>query len=125
MTGAEVTWRNFELSNDNLRPNRRLAKVFEENLKKIGINDILPPQDGGGSTDMGNVSHVVPAIHPYIAIGEENEFISHSREFADATVAPRGQQELINAAKSMALTAFDVASDKELLEEIKKEFKEG
>ncbi len=125
MTGAEVTWRNFELSNDNLRPNRRLAQVFEENLKKIGINDILPPQDGGGSTDMGNVSHVVPAIHPYIAIGEENEFISHSREFADATVAPRGQQELINAAKSMALTAFDVASDKELLEEIKKEFKEG
>jgi metal-dependent amidase/aminoacylase/carboxypeptidase family protein len=125
MTGAEVTWRNFELSNDNLRPNRRLAKVFEENLKKIGINDTLPPQDGGGSTDMGNVSHVVPAIHPYIAIGEENEFISHSREFADATVAPRGQQELINAAKSMALTAFDVASDKELLEEIKKEFKEG
>jgi hypothetical protein len=73
---------------------------------------------------MGNVSHVVPAIHPYITIGEENEFISHSREFADATVAPRGQQELINAAKTMALTAFDVASDKKLLEEIKKEFRE-
>lgn len=125
MTGAEVTWRKFELSNDNLKPNRRLAKVFEENLKKIGIKDILPPQDGGGSTDMGNVSQVIPAIHPYIAIGEENEFISHSREFADATVAPRGKQELISAAKAMALTAFDVASDKELLKEIKKEFKEG
>ncbi|MEA2065977.1 MAG: M20 family metallopeptidase [Thermotogota bacterium] len=124
MTGAEVTWRKFELSNDNLRPNRRLARVFEKNLKKIGIKDILPPQDGGGSTDMGNVSQVIPAIHPYIAIGEENEFISHSREFADATVAPRGQQELISAAKAMALTAFDVVSDKELLKEIKKEFKE-
>ncbi|MGC9383783.1 MAG: M20 family metallopeptidase [Kosmotogaceae bacterium] len=123
MSGAEVSWRKFELSNDNLKPNKKLAQVFEENLKKIGINDILPPQDGGGSTDMGNVSQVVPAIHPYIAIGEEGEFISHSREFADATVAPRGQQELINAAKSMALTAFDVASDKELLEEIKKELR--
>ncbi|TYB88854.1 MAG: M20 family metallopeptidase [Kosmotoga sp.] len=125
MTGAEVTWRNFELSNDNLMPNKKLAKVFEENLKKIGINNIKPPQDGGGSTDMGNVSQVVPAIHPYIAIGEEDEFISHSREFANATVAPRGQRELINAAKTMALTAFDVASSKELLREIQKEFREG
>ncbi|MFO7882333.1 MAG: M20 family metallopeptidase [Kosmotogaceae bacterium] len=125
MTGAEVTWRNFELSNDNLKPNRRLAHLFEENLKKIGINDILPPQDGGGSTDMGNVSQVVPAIHPYIAIGEEGEFISHSRAFADATVAKRGQQELIYAAKAMALTAFDVASNEELLKEIQREFKEG
>lgn len=125
MTGAEVTWRNFELSNDNLKPNKKLAQVFEENLKKIGINNIKPPQDGGGSTDMGNVSQVVPSIHPYIAIGKENEFISHSREFANATVAPRGQRELINAAKTMALTAFDVASSKELLREIQKEFREG
>ncbi len=125
MTGAEVSWKKFELSNDNLNPNKKLAEVFEENLKKIGINDIVPPHDGGGSTDMGNVSQVVPAIHPYIAIGEEDEFISHSREFADATVAQRGQQELINAAKTMALTAFDVASDKELLGEIQKEFREG
>lgn len=122
MVGAQVEWRKFELSNDNLKPNKILAEIFEKNLRALGVNDIVPPKEGRGSTDMGNVSHVVPAIHPHLAIGDKS-LIPHSKEFAQATVSERGKSFINLAAKTMAFTALDVLSDPELLRKIKEEFK--
>ncbi len=124
MTGAKMEWRNYELSNDNLAPNKRLAALFEENLIAQGITDIEPPQDGKGSTDMGNVSHVVPAIHPYLPLAPKDSVRPHSVELADATVSPGGKEELYKAALTLACTGCDILTNNDVYLEIIQEFKD-
>ncbi|HOO33418.1 MAG TPA: M20 family metallopeptidase [Thermotogota bacterium] len=123
MTGAKMEWRNYELSNDNLAPNRRLAELFEANLIEQGITDIEPPQEGKGSTDMGNVSHVVPAIHPYLPLAPKDSVRPHSIELAEATVSANGKDELYKAALILACTGYDILNDEEVFEEILAEFR--
>jgi metal-dependent amidase/aminoacylase/carboxypeptidase family protein len=118
-----MEWKNYELSNDNLMPNKKMANTFEDNMKALGIEDIDPPQDGKGSSDMGNVSHAVPAIHPYIAIAEKDAFNPHSTDMANATVTEGGKSGLFKAATCLAWTAYDIFTDEKLQKEIKDEFK--
>lgn len=59
------------------------------------------------STDMGNVSHVVDAIHPYIGVGGEAS--NHQAAFAEACVGPRAEATLLDGAVALAWTAADVA----------------
>jgi len=59
------------------------------------------------SSDMGNVSHVVPSIHPSLAI--ETEAVNHQPEFAAATVTPSGERALRDGALAMAHTIIDMA----------------
>jgi len=76
----------------------------------------LPEPSGRmGSTDMGNVSHVVPALHPYVAIAPE-EVAGHSPEFRAASVSPEGHAGLLDAAKALAMTAVDLFSNPELVD---------
>ena len=62
------------------------------------------------STDMGNVSQVVPSIHPYVGICSAPA-VNHQREFADACVTAEADTALLHAAQALALTVVDVASD--------------
>jgi metal-dependent amidase/aminoacylase/carboxypeptidase family protein len=80
------------------------------------------PKAGKGSTDMGNVSYVVPSIHPSIAIGPK-KLAGHSREFAAVSFSERGHEAMLVAAKAMALTALDLFSDEALMEKVRREFK--
>jgi len=123
MSGAWMEWKNYELSNDNLMPNKKMANTFEGNMKGLGIEDIDPPHDGKGSSDMGNVSHAVPAIHPYIAIAQKDAFNPHSTDMAKATVSESGKRGLFRAATCLAWTAYDIFTDEKLQNEIKEEFK--
>lgn len=59
------------------------------------------------STDMGNVSHVVPSIHPYIGVGCY-PVLNHQKEFADHCVGPVAEQTLTDGATALAWTAVDV-----------------
>ncbi len=60
------------------------------------------------STDMGNVSQIVPAIHPYIGI-DSLPYSNHQKEFAAACVGPAAERALLDAAVLMAWTAIDTA----------------
>jgi len=62
------------------------------------------------STDMGNVSQIVPAIHPYIGV-DSLPYSNHQKEFAAACVGPAAERALVDAAVLMAWTAIDVAGD--------------
>ena len=115
---------NYEISYDNMNTNSILSKAFTQNLKYIEVKDILPAKSEYGSADMGNVSKVVPSIHPYIGIGCPN-VAGHTKEFADNTVTEKGREALIQGAASMALTGYDVIVDTELLKQIKEEFTRG
>jgi amidohydrolase len=61
-----------------------------------------------GSTDMGNVSHVVPSIHPMVDI-KCSPAVNHQKEFAAATILPPGDLAIRDGALAMAWTVIDVA----------------
>lgn len=119
--GAELEINNYELSYDNMITNRTLSRVFCHNLKECGIIDIEGPRNTPGSIDMGNVSHVVPAIHPYIKTCSGNYGL-HTREFAASTISEIAVENMIKAAEAMALTGYDIITNKNLLDEVKNEF---
>ena len=66
-----------------------------------------------GTTDMGNVSHRVPAIHPMIAAAPIHCTI-HAAEFAEHAGGPLGDQAAIDGAKALAMTALDFWLDADL-----------
>ena len=121
-TGAEVTISNYELSYDDMNTNQKLSAAFSSNLLAVGETKINPPPESFGSIDMGNVSYVVPAIHPYIGIGDET-LVGHTAEMAAATFTTTAHQALLRGAKAMALTGCDLITNAGLLAEIKEEFR--
>lgn len=107
-TGARLEFKEYAPYYDAMMPNSKLADLMEANMAMLGIEVELPSADERmGSTDMGNVSQVVPALHPYIAIGSE-DMGSHTVEFREASASPAGYEGLIKAAKMMAMTAVDL-----------------
>jgi amidohydrolase len=62
-----------------------------------------------GSTDMGNVSHELPSIHPMLDI-KSSPHVNHQLEFAAKTVTPEGQAAIRDGALAMAWTVIDVAT---------------
>jgi metal-dependent amidase/aminoacylase/carboxypeptidase family protein len=122
-TGTTMKVRDYANTLENMLPNHALAETMKRNWEKIGVKVGEREEERGGSTDMGNVSHVVPSIHPYISIGPET-MPGHSIEFVKAAASEQGHHGLIYAAKGLGMTSIDVFTNQELLTEIKKEFKE-
>jgi metal-dependent amidase/aminoacylase/carboxypeptidase family protein len=111
------------LSYDNMVTNQALSKLFTYNLLAAGVKQVKKAKDSYGSIDMGNVSHVVPAIHPYIGLDSPG-LIAHTREFADLTITDNSHQILSRGALALALTGFDLITNKEALEKMKNEFRQ-
>ncbi len=63
---------------------------------------------GGGSSDMGNVSQIVPAIHPMIGINSAPA-VNHQADFAAHTITPAGDRAIRDGALAMAYTIIDMA----------------
>ena len=119
--GAEVKLTRGNEYYANMVPSTVLADLFDANLTALGREVQLPEPSGRmGSTDMGNVSHVVPALHPYITIAPE-EVAGHSPQFRAAAASPEGHAGLLDAAKSLALTAVDLFSNPGLVDAAWKE----
>src|SRR5438067_3964702 len=122
-TGCSVKLSFDEAPYADLRNNGVLAKLFEDNLRRLGIDPVESiPWENAGSTDMGNVSHVVPALHPTIGIAPA-EVPGHSQAFLEASGSPRAYQAMIDAAKALAMTGADLLSDPTLVEQAKGEFR--
>jgi len=120
MTGARLEISSFEETYYDLVTNHVLSEAFVNNQKSLG--DIVNPMnDGIGSLDLGNVSYKAPCVHGWIGFGDPS-LIIHSREFADRTVTEQGRALLYRGACTMALTGYDVITDKSLLARIQEEF---
>jgi hypothetical protein len=89
-------------------------------MKELGIKI---DEDSGrrGSSDMGNLSQYLPAIHPWLAIVGP-EIAGHTTGFRDATVTDRGRKTLLNAAKMLAMTGWDFLHSPELRKKVKEDF---
>jgi hypothetical protein len=73
---------------------------------------------------MGNVSQLVPSIHPEVAIAPRSVII-HSPEFALAAASEAGSRGLLDAAKALAMTVVDLVSSHEVMSKVKEEFESG
>jgi amidohydrolase len=122
--GAELEIRPFEVPNDNMRNNIPLAEAMANNLRLLGVTEIVDPGAPLGSSDIGNVSQVAPAIHPTISIGPK-DLVAHTPEFTRAANSPEAHRGMILAAKALAMTGIDVLTDRGLLARIKADFESG
>ena len=107
---------------ENMIPSTPLAERWAAHLKGLGL-EVMPSTEDErmGSTDMGNVSQVLPAIHPYIAIAPEGT-PGHSTAFRDAAATPEALANALTAAKAMALVAIDALADPALVDQARAEF---
>jgi amidohydrolase len=107
-SGARLEYRWRDRTYAPMKNNATLAGLFKQNLESLGRHvEAFDPRFGFGSTDMGNVSQVVPSIHPTIAIASPDVFI-HTQEFASAATSEAGHEGLMDAAKAMAMTVADI-----------------
>jgi amidohydrolase len=121
-SGARLEYRWKDRTYAPMKSNMTLAGLFKQNLESLGRQvEAFDPHFGLGSTDMGNVSQVVPSIHPTIAIAPP-EVLIHTPEFAAAAASQAGQQGLMDAAKAMAMTVVDILGQPRMLDKIKQEF---
>jgi amidohydrolase len=121
-TGASLNVIAFQNSVDNLLVNNKFNEIFKESLESIGASISAPNSKRGmGSTDVGNVSHVVPTIHPNIKIGADN-LVGHTAEFCEAAKSKEGDEGLLLGAKALALTGLALLIDEEKLKGIWEEF---
>lgn len=94
----------------DLITNPVIAALFQANATALGRAMPTRAETGietSASSDMGNVSHVVPSIHPSIRI--ETDSVNHQPEFAAATITPSGELAIRDGALAMAHTIIDMA----------------
>lgn len=100
-----------------------ISDLFAHNLVSLGR--VMDPYENKtfGSTDMGNVSYLVPTIHPIIAVSPPSVPI-HTEEFEAYAKSDAAHQAMVDGATAMAWTVVDLLSDVSLLTDAGKEFKD-
>lgn len=94
----------------------KLDDLFAKYATEMG-EAVIDDDFGYGSTDTGNVSHVVPTIHPHIKIGSRN-LVGHTHRFREAAGSTHGDQALIRGAKILSLMGLELIEDSALFKEI-------
>ena len=112
---------DYENAYEPMKRNEALLSVWRANLTTLGVGESPEVKDRLGSSDVGNVSQVVPTIQPLVKIAPDGTAI-HSRAFEAAAVTPLAREGLLAAAKAMAMTAVDLLGDAGLLARVKQDF---
>jgi amidohydrolase len=121
-TGARLKYRWGDTRYAPMRNNLTLARLFQQNMQSLGRKvKLTDPSSAFGSTDMGNISQLLPSIHPMVAIAPQ-EVVVHSTQFASAAASEAGSRALFDAAKALAMTVVDLVANAEAVVRIKEEF---
>jgi amidohydrolase len=112
-TATGCTWKVENVGHpfENMVNNPVMVELFAANSDRLGrpMGRGADEEPGAaGSTDMGNVSQVVPSIHPFLSINP-GDAVNHQPEFAAHTVTPDGVQAIKDGALAMAWTIIDLA----------------
>ena len=106
--------------------NGPMVASYVANAARVG-RSVLDPNASGrrvyGSTDMGNISYLVPSIHPMIKVSPDGVPI-HSVAFAEFAGGPEGDRAVIDGAKAMAMTVVDLLASADLRRAMEAEFAE-
>ena len=123
-TGATLTVTQHEMVYEPLKRNQTLLDLFAANMRGAGLVEGEAVPDRLGSSDVGNVSQVLPTIQPMVAIAPTGMAI-HTRDFVAAAVQPLAHAGMLAAAKTMALTTYDLLADPARIRAAKEEFARG
>ncbi|MDT8715774.1 M20 family peptidase [Clostridium sp. 19966] len=112
----------YELPYLEMHTNDTLSRLFGHNLKEIGIIDCCGIKNTESGLSIGNVSKLIPTIHPYVRVTEEDNIQYGTKQFADATISSYADEAIISSANALILTAIDLLEKRNLIDEIKSEF---
>ena len=114
----EMDWQGASYAPMN--NNAPLAKAYRENAEALGRKFLPIPLESTGSSDMGNVSQVVPSIHPTFAIG--NFALNHTASFTEISATDAAHDNMMQVGQALAMTGIDVVMKPGLLDEVKAAF---
>ena len=121
MTGARGRLQPYQNRVDNMVPTPSFDAVYGKELAQLGYTMAQPKAGCGiGSSDVGNVSQVVPTIQPTICI-TDRPTPWHTEESKAAARSEKGLASIALGAKALALTALDLILDPALLAQIKRD----
>ncbi len=115
------------LTYSDMRDNEPMVEAYLRNAAAFGRTVADPRLVGRrvvGSTDMGNVSYLVPSIHPMIKVAPDGVAI-HTTDFATSARSEAGDRAVLEGAKIMALTALDLWLDATLMDKVRGAFGSG
>jgi len=119
---ADIRWGDVDYL--DLKTNWPMAEAFARNAKSLGRefqeSATLPP-GFAGSTDMGNISHRVPSIHPLLSVAPPGVIV-HNAEFARWAASEKGDRAVLDGAKSMAMTMLDLMAEESVLDSVRADF---
>lgn len=102
--------------------NTALVETYRDNLLDMGLKFEVPPADQGvGSSDIGDVSQLVPTIHPYMKICNRG-VAGHTPEFAAASASPRADELIATGSTLLAWTAADVLLNPQVRDRLREAF---
>lgn len=125
-TGCEVktTWDKWPYL--DVQNNSGMMKIYSEAMNKAGWSDMHVgsgvPEPATGSTDFGNITHSMPAIHPCFGIHTQHN--PHTAGFAEAAGQDIALDDALVTAKALAVTGMKVLENEEIYKSIVQEFKE-
>ena len=106
--------------------NETISTLYSANATRVGRSLMEPDNESKvvGSTDMGNVSYIVPSIHPMIGVAPPGVPI-HTPDFAHFSRSESGDKAVIDGAKIMAMTVVDLWAQKTNFERAHQEFQQA
>ena len=116
-TGATLALRDLSPMYADVRHDADLGILYQRNAEAVGRRFVIPAallERAAGSSDMGNVSQVLPAIHPVIGI-DSLPAVNHQPEFAAHCVTAAADRAVHDGGLALAWTAIDAASDATLV----------
>ena len=121
-TRCEIRWDDIVYA--DMRTNWPLADAYQRNAELLGrsferFEDV--PLSRAASTDMGNVSYLVPSIHPMIRMAPKG-VVHHHRDFATWAASDDGMRAVTDGAAALAMTAIDFMVDESLREKVRDAF---
>ena len=107
-----------------MKVNPVLAGSYRRALAVLGRKESGAPTDRNrGSSDIGNVSQVVPSLQPNVPISKGERVEIHTRSFEQATTSPAGVEGMMEGIRALALAGYDLFADPRLVREAWKAFR--
>ena len=107
MTRAKLKYHYFENSFDELKYDETLRTLLKTNLEDLGVHDFVH-NPNGGSSDIGNVSQVIPTVYCELDTLARPAVYAHQKEFLDHVHGDAAQETLYIGSAALAMTIYDL-----------------
>lgn len=112
MTRSKLKYHYFENSFDELIYDESLRSLLKNNLEALGVSNFVT-NDNGGSSDIGNISQVIPTVYCELDTLAQPAVYAHQKEFLDHVHGDAAKETLQIGSTALAMTIYDILSKKE------------